>query len=127
MINVSYTELISWILTIVSLVLFILERRKNSRAPYYMAIQGILKACKTKAGFYSSQLSKINERKTVISKEEFMTFAEMAYSDFSSLMEHLMGSLKSLEPDKDMPFDTMEFIKSKREKQTTDSNTKITP
>lgn len=39
-------------------------------------------------------------------------FADTVTSDFMSLMEHVMGSLKSIEPEKDIPFDTMEFTLS---------------
>ena len=45
---------ISWLVTVISLMLFYFGRKKNNRVPYYMAIQGILRACKSKAGFYVS-------------------------------------------------------------------------
>ena len=47
--NVSIYDLISWLVTVISLMLFYFERKKNNRLPYYMAIQGILRACKSKA------------------------------------------------------------------------------
>jgi hypothetical protein len=114
--TVSIYDLISWGITIISLVLFWEERKKNSRLPYYMAIQGILRACKQKAGFYGSQKSQIEKRSkdNPVTKEEYLFFAETVYSDFASLMEHIMGSLKAIEPKDEMPFDTMEFTSSRK-------------
>jgi hypothetical protein len=117
-ITVSVYDLISWAITIVAVTLFILERRKNNRLPYYMAVQGILRACKTKAGFYSAQVGQLKARNVgkgaSIPMSEYVLFAETVYSDFASLMEHIMGSLKAIEPDKDMPFDTMAFTETKK-------------
>ncbi len=117
MLTVSVVELISWFITIVSVILFLVERRKNARLPYYMAIQGILRACKEKSGFYASYLSEVRNRNEVksIPKEEYMLFISSVYSDYVSLMEHIMGSLKAIEPGKDMPFDTHEFTKPRRD------------
>ncbi len=80
-----------------------------------MAIQGILRACKQKAGFYASYYAKTKGRsdKESISKGEYLLLAETIYTDYISLMEHIMGSLKAIEPEKDMPFDTKEFTESK--------------
>jgi len=114
--NVSVYDLISWFITIISLMLFYFERKKNNRLPYYMAIQGILHACKSKAGFYSTHAKNLKNRNidkaTSIPLEEYILFADTVTSDFMSLMEHVMGSLKSIEPEKDIPFDTMEFTRS---------------
>ena len=81
-----------------------------------MAIQGILHACKTKAGFYSTHATRLKNRcdgkTTSVSIDEYILFADTVTSDFMSLMEHVMGSLKSIEPEKDLPFDTMEFTRS---------------
>lgn len=78
-----------------------------------MAIQGILRACNTKAGFYSSHLNdlktRINSKSASFSFDEYILFTETVYSDFAALMEHVMGSLKAIEPHKDLPFDTMAF------------------
>ncbi|CAG0970135.1 hypothetical protein ANRL4_01198 [Anaerolineae bacterium] len=118
-ISVSLTELISWLITIVSVVLFILERRNNKKQAYYMAVQGILRACKEKAGFYASYVGQLNrrDRKQTISREEHALFAETIYTDYLALMQHVMGSLKAIEPDKDMPFDAYEFTKPKKSDQ----------
>jgi len=115
-VTVSIIELLSWLITVISFLLFLFERGKNSRLPYYMAVQGILRACKEKSGFYASFYSELKKRSPDnIQKEEFMLFAQTIYSDYIALMEHIMGSLKAIEPTKDIPFDTKEFTKSKLE------------
>jgi len=114
--NVSIYDLISWLVTVISLMLFYFERKKNNRLPYYMAIQGILRACKSKAGFYGTHATHLKNRSngktTSVSIDEYILFTDTVTSDFMSLMEHVMGSLKSIEPEKDLPFDTMEFTRS---------------
>ena len=114
--SISIYDLISWMITIVSVMLFLFERKKNNRLPYYMAIQGILRACKTKAGFYSARLQNLRSRNSAknsaVTKEEYILFTETVYSDFAALMEHIMGSLKAIEPERDMKFDTMDFTSS---------------
>ena len=40
---------------------------------------------------------------------------EAEYANLVGLQEHIMGSMKSLQPDKDMPFDVGAFIRSTRE------------
>lgn len=121
-INVSIYDLISWLITIISIMLFIFERKKNSRLPYYMAVQGILRACKTKAGFYGTHAnhlkSRNNGKNMSVSLDEYILFTDTVTSDFLSLMEHIMGSLKSIEPEKDMPFDTMAFTQSQNSDDT---------
>jgi hypothetical protein len=123
MLTVTWTELISWLLTVVSVVLFIVEKQRNSRLPYYMAIQGILRACKEKAGFYATYYSTLKGRSDSqsITKEEFLLFTETVYADYRSLMEHIMGSLKAIEPKKDMPFDTGEFTESRKRSPSADA------
>jgi len=60
--TVTIVDLISWALTVISIVLFILERKNNKRLPYYMAIQGILRACKEKSGFYATHHNEVKSR-----------------------------------------------------------------
>ena len=128
-ITISLVELISWIITIISLILtiisvilFIVERRKNVQLPYYMAVQGILRACKDKAGFYGTYGREIEKRddSKAITKEEHLLLVNTVYSDYKALMEHIMGSLKAILPDQDIPFDTMQFTGRKRENNSRD-------
>jgi hypothetical protein len=108
--TLSWTELLSWVFTVISLVLFILERKKNK--PYYMAMQGILRALHQKAGFYASKIHDLKSRNSNnIPKDEYSLLVESIYVDYQSLKEHVMGVLKALEPEKDVPFFTDEFIK----------------
>lgn|SRR5574341_907350 len=112
--TISWVELISWILTVISVVLFILERRKNR--PYYMAVQGILRGLHQKVGFYAAKVAEIKKRtQSTVPKDEYSLFAESVYVDYQSLKQHIMGVLKAIEPDKDFPFDTDEFIKPSQE------------
>lgn len=117
-ITVSIYDLISWAVTIVSVMLFIMERRKNNRLPYYMAVQGILKACYKKAGFYMTYRAEIVKRHSGLNSavpfEEHLFLIDTVYSDFVTLMEHIMGSLKAIEPEKDMPFDISTFTQSQK-------------
>lgn len=121
MITVSIYDLISWLITVISVMLFIFERKRNSRLPYYMAVQGLLRACKQKAGFYGalgSDLRRHSKNPPSQNEKYLLMVVEAAYSDFSTLMEHIMGSLKAIEPEKDMPFDTMDFMSSKNNVET---------
>ena len=116
-ISISIYDIISWLFTVISIMLFLFERKKNSRLPYYMAVQGVLRACSTKAGFYSSHASQLknrgNKKNTSVSSNEYILFADTVASDYLALMEHIMGSLKTIEPEKDMPFDAMAFTQNK--------------
>lgn len=119
MISVSGRELLSWVVAVISVTLFVtrlvIERKQNPRLSYYMAIQGILRAIKTKAGFHASQLSRVQARtgagEETVPVQEYALFIESVYTDYASLMDHVMGSLKAIEPLKDIPFDTDEFLK----------------
>ena len=50
--TLSLHEIISWLITAVSITLFIYERKKNNLTPFYMNLQGLLKTCHIKAVFY---------------------------------------------------------------------------
>lgn len=67
MITLPWHEALSWVITLVSFTLFIVERRRNDNTKEYMVLQ---------------------------------------------LQEQIMGSMKSLQPDKDMPFDVGGFVRS---------------
>jgi hypothetical protein len=115
MISVEWHELISWLVTVVSVTLLVYEWRRNPRLSYYMALQGVLRACREKAGFYASRSGEL-ERRSIqgdkgIPKEEYHLFVESVCADYMSLMEHIMGTVKAIEPKKDLPFDTKEFLR----------------
>jgi len=109
-ITISWIDLISWIFTIVSVVLYILERKKNK--PYYMAMQGILKSLVPKSGFYASKYNELKTRDNkAIPKAEYNLLVETIYVDYQSLKELVMGVMKAIEPDKEMTYDTDKFVK----------------
>lgn len=113
-ITVDLVSLVSWFLTAVSFTLFLSEKRKNSKLPSYMAVQGILRACDEKAKFYLAHLNRIKKQDDSkgTPKEEYLLFADTTYSDYIALREHVMGTLKTIEPEKDIPFDAKGFIKN---------------
>ena len=49
-ITVSIHEILSWLLTVTVVTLYLIERRKNSATPFFMALQGIRRACREKSG-----------------------------------------------------------------------------
>lgn len=116
MISIEWHEVISWLLTIVSVTLLVYEWRRNPRLSYYMALQGVLRACQEKARFYASRTGELQRRDLPsgqgIPKEEYLLFVSSVYADYVSLMEHIMGTVKAIEPKKDLPFDTVQFLRS---------------
>lgn len=109
--HIGLRELVSWIFTIISATLFIQNRIKNSSMQYYMALQGILLACHKKAVFYSALARESKDPETKI-------LYEHVTSDFYSLTQHLMGTMKSIQFKKDLPFDVITFINSGVEDKT---------
>ena len=116
---ISWHEILSWIITVVSATLFFTERRKNDNTTehrkndntkYYMVLQGILRACGQRSGFLANTLGRLQESRRDVPCEEFNFVLNSEYANSLQLQEHIMGSMKSLQPDKDMPFDTGGFI-----------------
>ena len=112
MITLSWHELVSWFIAVVSATLFIAERRKNDNTKYYMVLQGILRACGQRSGFLANKVGRLRESGRDVSHEEFNFILESEYVNCVQLQEHIMGSMKSLQPGKDMPFDAGGFIRS---------------
>ena len=112
MITLPWHELVSWCIALVSATLFVVERRKNDNTKYYMVLQGTLRACGQRAGFLANTLRRLQESKRDVPCEEFNFVLTSEYANSLQLQEHIMGSMKSLQPDKDMPFDTGGFILS---------------
>ena len=110
MVTVAWHEVISWTLTIISFVLFFTEYRKNTN--HYMVLQGILRAYNQRVNFLAAMMQGVNDRQ--IPPEEFKYVLSSEYTNYVSLQEHLMGSMKSLQPHKDMPFDVGGFINGNR-------------
>ena len=112
MIYLSWHEIFSWIIAVVSATLFFTERRKNDNTKYYMVLQGILRACGQRSGFLANTLGRLQESGRDVPCEEFTFVLNSEYANYLQLQEHIMGSMKSLQPDKDMPFDAGGFILS---------------
>ena len=114
MITLSWHELVSWFIAVVSATLFLAERRKNDNTKYYMVLQGILRACNQRSGFLAHTMGRSQESRRDVPCEEFDFVLKSEYANCLQLQEHIMGSMKSLQPDKDMPFDAGDFIRSGR-------------
>lgn len=112
--TLSWHELLSWFIAVVSTTLFFAERRKNDNTKYYMVLQGILRACNQRSGFIANMVGRLRASGRDVSREEFDFVLESEYVNCVQLQEHIMGSMKSLQPDKDMPFDVGGFIRSGR-------------
>ena len=112
MITLPWHELVSWCIALVSATLFFVERRKNDNTKYYMVLQGILRACGQRSGFLANTLGRLEKSGRDVPCEEFNFVLNSEYANSLQLQEHIMGSMKSLQPDKDMPFDTGGFILS---------------
>ena len=110
--TLSIHEVISWVITIVTLTLFIYDKIRNPAIQYYMAFQGILMACHKKAVFYNSKASNINVNNAVqnISTQQYKDILECTSNDFYTLTQHIMGSMKAIKYDKDLPFDVISFV-----------------
>ena len=113
MITVAWYDVISWAVTIISLVLLFTERRKNTN--HYMVLQGILRACNQRANFLAAMMQRVEDRQ--IPPDEVKYILSSEYTNYVSLQEHLMGSMKSLQPHKDLPFDVGGFIYGPRPAQ----------
>ena len=109
MVTVSWHEIVSWAITLVSLTLLLRQREENTK--YYMILQGILKACHKRAGFLANIHGDVQRGGgRNIPHEEYTTFINGEYVNCLQLQEHIMGSMKSLKPKEDMPFDVNDVI-----------------
>ena len=111
MITLAWHEVLSWGLALISMTLFIAERRRNDNVKYYMVLQGLLRACHQRCGFLVSTIEKARQSGREIPRDEFFFVVESEYANYVSLQEHIMGSMKSLQPGKDMPFDVGGFVR----------------
>ena len=68
---ISWHEILSWIITVVSATLFFTERRKNDNTKYYMVLQGILRACGQRSGFLANTVGRLQESRRDVPCEEF--------------------------------------------------------
>ena len=112
--QISWHELLSWFVAIESLTLFVAEKIKKPGMQYYMALQGILMACYKKAVFYygkSKELAHV-DRSKLSELRDYVWLCDHISNDFNALTQHVMGTMKSIEYKKDIPFDVNKFINS---------------
>jgi hypothetical protein len=107
-VSVAIHEIISWIVAAISIALFIHERRKNNLTPFYMNLQGILKACHAKAIFYFQVANQIEQCEDSADKKDIIMWRGVS-SDFESLKQTVMGVMKAVEPNKDAPFNDRDY------------------
>jgi hypothetical protein len=112
--EIPIDQLISWALTIIAFTLFIIEKKRNSKRPLYMALQGVLKAIYAKFKYHNSNFgflvdAHIRKIDRTVSLEEHLLYVQMVTSDYESLMESLLGLMKSLELSNDEVFDKEVF------------------
>jgi len=82
-----------------------------------MVLQGILRACNQRAGFLAHILNDVRGSDRQIPREEFLFAMDSEYINYVSLQEHIMGSMKSIQPNKDTPFDVGGFVRGPQQTQ----------
>ncbi len=109
-ITVSIHEIISWLLTVAVFTLYLIERRKNSATPFYMALQGILRACREKSGHLVVLAKSIKEdEREAIPKTEILLYLDISQTEYVAMMQQIMGTMKAILPDDNIPYDFDEF------------------
>ena len=92
MITLAWHEILSWGVALVSVTLFLVERRKNDNTKYYMVLQGILRACNQRSGFLASTDNKFKKSDRDVSRDEFSFVISSEYANYVQLQEYIMGS-----------------------------------
>lgn len=113
-ITLAFHEIISWIVTAVSISLFIYERKKNNLTPFFMNLQGILKTCHAKALYYFQVQQYYKGLGGPNSDVDALRWHAVS-NDFEALKQTVMGVMKAIEPNKDMPFDDRDYTRIKTE------------
>lgn len=112
-ITVSIHEIISWLLTVAVFTLYLIERRKNSATPFYMALQGILRACREKSEHLVVLAKSIKEdEREAIPKTEILLYLDISQTEYVAMMQQIMGTMKAILPDDNSPYDVDEFTNS---------------
>lgn len=112
-ITVSIHEVISWLLTVVVFTLYLIERRKNSATPCFMALQGILRACQQKSRHLSVLAKSIREdKREAIPKTEILLYFDISHTEYAAMMQQIIGSMKALLPDEPFPIEENDFSKT---------------
>lgn len=113
-ITVSIHEIISWLLTIAVVTLYLMERRKNSATPFFMALQGILRACREKSGHLAVLAKSIKEdEREVIPKTEILLYLDISQTEYFAMMQQIVGTMSAILPIDNISFDVDEFSNPK--------------
>jgi hypothetical protein len=115
-ITISIHEIISWLLTVVVVTLYLIERRKNSSTPFYMALQGILRACREKSRHLAVLVKTIKEdQRETIPKSEILLYLDVSQTEYVAMMQQVIGTMKAILPFDSTAYDIDEFAKTKNE------------
>lgn len=99
--NIPLDQIVAYAVTIISLTLFVLERKRNVKKPIYMALQGLLKSTYVKFQCHNAQFGMLandpKHKDRQICLEEYTLYAQMVQSDFQSQIEQILGVMESLE------------------------------
>jgi len=111
-ITVSIHEIISWLLTVAILTLYLIERRKNSTTPYYLALLGILRACREKSGHLAVLAKSIKEdQRDTIPKTEILLYLDVSRTEYLAMMQQIMGTMNAIMPEERLPFEVDEITR----------------
>lgn len=97
--NIEIHELISWGVTTISVTALLIEMKKDKSKSTYEVLQGLLRALKIKREFHGSRqgyLMNIDPRQITI--HDYIQYAHSVSSEYESMMEHVLGYMKSLDP-----------------------------
>lgn len=114
MITLSWDQIIAYIITIISVVLFILEKRNNDKKTIYMNLQGQLKAAYAKYKHHYSQsgLLHIRTADNLVTINEYAQYVLQVSLDYDVQVETILGLMKSLELGNDYIYDKNDFTKN---------------
>ena len=97
--TISIHEIISWLLTAVIFTLYLIERRKNSTAPIFNSLQGILKACLEKKAHLAALTKNIeDDKRESIPKTEVLLHLDIAQTESHATMQQIAGTMKAILP-----------------------------
>jgi hypothetical protein len=107
-------QAIAYGITLVSLILFVIEKRRNNKTSVYMSLQGMLKATYEKHRIHQANWGMLlkaqsEKKERDISFEEHKLYVQFVALDYSSQVEQILGIMKSLEIGKDSIFNKNDF------------------
>ena len=115
-ITLSIHEVVSWLLTVVVFTLYLIERRKNSTTPCFLALQGILRACREKSVHLAVLAKTIREdKREAIPKTEILLYFDISQTEYAAMIQQITGSMKAILPDEPFPENDSDFSNPKPE------------